>query len=490
MAEVTTHSRFAQTVMPGTFEAHRHWYPRALNATIHPMVNFFLNLEQERIIKRYCHLHPGVRQNDLAELLHYQPWFFHWAGADLINVTNIEGKRHMVVIENNSCPSGQKSMPLTDDHQERGAYRWLIEKTFKPIAERKRLTVQGALAVVFDKNPMENTGYAAVMADLFNEPVYCVEFHHDDPDPPVRFEEGIMFVRDQNQQWNPIRAAFRYVTQKPWNRIPIQTRTRIMNPIVACIAGGRNKMLAAKAYDKFNKELKEKGLHIHTPYTIRDVRKEEIPGIVKTLGGQAVVKVPYSNAGQGVFTIVSKKELDDFMKRSFDYDRFIVQSLIGNYHWSSTTSRGRLFHVGTIPSPTGETFVCDVRMMVSSTDQGIRPLCVYARRAEKPLADHISDSANSWAMLGTNLSFRKADGSWDTDTNRLLLMDRRDFNRLGLGLDDLIEAYIQTLLSMIAIDQMAKELIGRDGRFKWNTFKKLNDDLGLLEEIKAGNELP
>lgn len=488
MAVVSTSpSRFAELVVPGSFEAHRHWYPRALNATIHPMVNFFLNLEQERIITRYCHLHPGVEKRDLTELLNYQPVFFHWAGADLINVTDLEGKRQMVVIENNSCPSGQKSMPLTDDHQEKGAYRWLIEKTFKPFAERKRPSAQGALAVVFDKNPMENTGYAAVMADIFNEPVYCVEFHHGDTDPPVRFEDGIMYVRTPNQQWVPIRAAFRYVTQKPWNRIPINTRTRIFNPIVACIAGGRNKMLAAKAYEKFNEELKDKGLHIHTPYTIWDVRKEEIPGIVKSMGGQAVVKIPYSNAGQGVFTIVSKKELDEFMKRNFDYDRFIVQSLIGNYHWSSTTTEGRLFHVGTIPSPASETFVCDLRMMVSSTDKGIRPLCVYARRAEKPLLDQLTESANSWAMLGTNLSFKKPDGSWDTDTNRLLLMDRRDFNRLGLGLDDLIEAYIQTVLSMIAIDRMAQELIGRDGRFKGSIFKKLNDDEGFLEEIKMGN---
>ena len=46
-------------------------------------------------------------------------------------------------------------------------------------------------------------------------------------------------------------------------------------------------------------------------------------------------------------------------------------------------------------------------------------------------------------MLGTNLSHTKDTGEWTTDTNRLILMDRRDFNKLGLGLDDLIEAYIQ-----------------------------------------------
>ena len=45
-------------------------------------------------------------------------------------------------------------------------------------------------------------------------------------------------------------------------------------------------------------------------------------------------------------------------------------------------------------------------------------------------------------MLGTNLSVKLADGSWTTETTRLVCMDRRDFNKLGLGLDDLIDAVL------------------------------------------------
>jgi hypothetical protein len=122
-------------------------------------------------------------------------------------------------------------------------------------------------------------------------------------------------------------------------------------------------------------------------------------------------------------------------------------------------------------------------MMVSSTPQGIRPLCVYARRAAKPLVDHLEQGADSWPMLGTNLSIKNSDGGWDSDTNRLMLMDRRDFNKLGIGLDDLIEAYIQTVLSMIAIDKMATRLTNSQGRFRMRLFKSLNDDPALIEEI-------
>lgn len=478
-----TSARLTALIQPGEFEAHKHWYPKALHATIHTTVAFFFNLDQERIVNRYCHLHPKVKRQYLLDLLSYNCRHFLWAGADLLNVTSAGGKRQMVIIENNSCPSGQKSMPLLEDHQEQGSYRRLVERTFAPFLQKKRLPVQGALAVLYDKNFMEVSGYAAVIADVFQEPVYFVPCFQDDPNLPMRFVEGIMEIRDAEGAWVPIRAAFRYVTQRPWSRIPLHTKTRILNPTLACLAGGRNKMVAAKAYDFFNAELEEMGLKINTPHTIWDVSKEEIPLWVKKMGGQAVVKIPYSNAGQGVFTIVSEAELDSFMKQDFSYDRFIVQSLIGNYQWSSTTSSGRLYHVGTIPNSKGKTFVADVRMMISSTENGLLPLCVYARRARKPLEDEIDAGSDSWDMLGTNLSIKNPDGTWDSDTNRLVLMDRRDFNKLGIGVDDLIEAYIQTVLSTVAIDKMAETLLNKQGRFRMRLFKSLNDDPALLNEI-------
>jgi hypothetical protein len=180
---------------------------------------------------------------------------------------------------------------------------------------------------------------------------------------------------------------------------------------------------------------------------------------------------------------VTKKELDAFMRLDFEYDKFIVQSLIGTYHWTSTTSVGRLYHVGMVPSSKDHTFVFDLRMMVSKTRQGIRPLAVYSRRAAAPLKDAVSPDDSSWSMLGTNLSSLDKNGEWQTDTSRLLLMDRRDFNSLGLGLDDLIEAYIQTVLSTIAIDQMAQTLFTQKGRFRQKLFQSLDDDTALLKEI-------
>ena len=117
-----------QLIEPGTFENHEHWYPKALNATIHPMINFFLNLDNQLIIDRYCHLHPKVKGHKLRELLNYQPQYYCWSGADLINVTNAKGKRQMVVIENNSCPSGQNQClcQLTMNCREAISILWKI----------------------------------------------------------------------------------------------------------------------------------------------------------------------------------------------------------------------------------------------------------------------------------------------------------------------------------------------------------------------------
>jgi hypothetical protein len=471
-----------ERIAPGSFEAERHFYPRVLNAQLHSLVRFFLNLSTERIIHRYCHLNPRVQPQVLGAILETEPRYFRWSGADLLHVTTEAGRRQMVVVETNSCPSGQKSMPTYDEHDDQFGYRSNLELAFMPLLRGRRLPT-GDLAVIYDKNPMEASGYAAAMADLFGEPVHLVEF----PDGPeaearVRFVAGVLEIRDTEDSWIPIRCAFRYVTQRPWNRIPVQTKTVILNPIISCLAGGRNKMVAAKAYDLYNGTLMGTGLAIRTPETTWDVSKREIPLWVARLGGHAVIKIPYSNAGQGVFTITNQAELDAFMDVEHPYDRFIIQSLIGNADWTSHTRAGALYHVGTVPNAKSRIYVADLRVMICAGPGGFRPLVIYARRARAPLMPKLGEFS-SWDMLGTNLSIKRPDGGWDSDTGRLLLMDRKDFNSIGVGIDELIEAYIQTVLATVAIDQMAQRLVSTKGTLRTKLFRSLNDDDALLREI-------
>ena len=155
------------------------------------------------------------------------------------------------------------------------------------------------------------------------------------------------------------------------------------------MAGGRNKAMAARAYDFLNSELIGTGLSVRVPETIRNVLKSEVPLLVDTMGGMAVIKVPYANAGQGVYTITNKKELEDFMNVPHHYEKFIVQSLVGNASWSSTTQTGKFFHVGTIPDKKNNYYVVDIRMMICGNSEGFKPVALYARRARKPLAKHL-----------------------------------------------------------------------------------------------------
>lgn len=468
-----------RVVMPNEFEPEQHFYPKALNSQLHALVSYFLNLNHDRIISRYNHLNPQVTEKGLRELLSYDTKHFYWGGADLFYVTTEVGNRKMVVLETNSCPSGQKSMPSRSDVDEYRGYRQVIENAFLPRMRRRRLP-KGGLAVLFDKNVMETSGYAAVLAELTGEKVYLVPIFNGE-ESAAFFENGILYIRDPEDGVVPIRAAFRYVTQKPWNRIPVNTKTMIFNSTLVCLSGGRNKLLASKAYELFNSQIAESGLAIKTPDTIRDVSRLEIPLWVQKFGGKAVIKNPYSNAGQGVYTITTPEELEAFMAQDHNYDQFIVQSLIGHYAWSSVSQKGRLYHIGTVPNKRGNTYIADLRMMVYSGPQGFYPCAIYARRARRPLTETINES--SWDMLGTNLSIKTGPHTWDSDTSRLMLMDSKDFNTLGIGLDDLIEAFIQTVLTVIAIDKMADNLLNTKGLFRPKLFQSLDNDQALVKEI-------
>ena len=467
-------------VEPGSYRSEQHFYPRVPNAVLHPLVRMFLNLGNDRIATRYCHLHPEVDPHVVRQLLASRTKVLRWAGADLFHVTDESGIRQNVVIETNSSPSGQKSMPLLSEDDEAGGYRRLLERTFLPMLKRRGLP-HGRLAVLFDKNAMEASGYAAVLAELVQEPVLLVRFP-DEPCDHVRVVGGVVQVRS-GAEWEPVRGALRYVTQRPWSRIPALTKTALMNPVLACLAGGRNKLIAAKAYDFFNADVAESGLRIRFPETIWDVPLPEVPLWVERMGGVAVVKNPYSNAGQGVWTITRAQELEAFLSLEHDYQRFVVQGLVGNLGWTSQTRGRRLYHVGTVPDRKGHIYVADLRFMVGMSPEGPYPVAMYARRAQTPLSPTLDDAPDSWSMLGTNLSVKLADGDFDTDPTRLMLMDSRDFNRLGLGLDDLTEGYLQTVMAMHAIDRMAGRLTSKKGRFRRKLFGSLVPDPSLIEEI-------
>ena len=173
------------------------------------------------------------------------------------------------------------------------------------------------------------------------------------------------------------------------------------------------------------------------------------------------------------------------MEQDFPYTEFIVQQLVGNFQWSSVSSKGRYYNIGTVPNKKNEIFAFDMRMMISWQDSHYAPVAMYARRAMVPMTRELPPGSKSWEILGTNLSQQVSNGVWDTDSKRLLMMDRRDFSKLGLGLDDLIEAFFQSLMANRAIDDMAKRLVKRGGSLNREFLMSICNDQDLLDEIRV-----
>ncbi len=446
-------------VEPGDFEPSEHWYPRVINSNLHPLVGYFLNLTNKQIVSRYARLNPGISTEALEDILHYRPEYFQWSGTDMMHITNKAGQRKLTIIETNSCPSGQKSMPLLDMNREHGGYKRLIEQTFKPLVDQH--PAKGVLAVLYDKNPMENVGYASTIADAFNEDVYLAKFDKDDKHAPAKFEDGCLFVRGEDETWLPARAAFRYVTQEPWSRIPKNSKTLLLNPIEACLAGGRNKVEASVAYDKFNEQFKEQGLEIDKPVTKINVPYHQLADHYKEMKNSMVIKVPEGNAGQGVYTITNEQELERALEelKPMKKELFIVQQLIYSNYIPGSDEKSSFYHVGTIPDQKDRSYAFDIRLMLHYTQEGFRPLAAYSRRARYPLNKPLPEGANSWDLYGTNLSVKESDG-WSYDDERLLLYDIRNFGKLGLGIDELLQGFVQSCMATYAIDQHAISLFG------------------------------
>lgn len=181
----------AVVVQPGSFQRERHFYPKAHASTVSTVVQHFFELGNRTIAQRYQRLHPSSDDAVIERILCSKAQRVRWAGCDLMLTVNEHSVRNWLLIETNSCPSGQKSMPQMPGNSQAG-YRELLERAFLPsMHEQADRLPAGGLAVLYDKNVMEASGYAAVLADLTQEPVYLVQFPEDHPAPNARFVDGV-----------------------------------------------------------------------------------------------------------------------------------------------------------------------------------------------------------------------------------------------------------------------------------------------------------
>jgi hypothetical protein len=436
--------RRARRVRPQEADPAAHHYPAALSTRLAEDAARVLSASGEALAERFVARHRP-RSADRVRAAFADPIAsFRWAGVDLVRVRE-GGETAWSVIETNSSPSGQKSVPP------RGGYEALVRHAFLPLLDG---APDGVLAVLWDKNPLEVGGYAAATANVTGEAVYAAPWFDGDRLAPVR-TRGDRIEVHADDGWKPVRAAIRYVTQRPWRRIPRRCATRLLNPIDACLAGGRNKAEAERAYAACDVALAGTGLRITRPRTAV-VDASEVMETVRGFGGLAAVKVPYANAGQGVYTIDGDAELRSLAGMAVPYERMVVQELICPPGWRDHGPQV----VGTRPDAHGRSWFADLRVMLCGGPGGLRPAAAYARRARRPLGPR--SSGRSADMLVTNLSIRHPDGRWDTDTSRLIVLDDAGLAALGIDGGDLVDAVVLSAIAVRAIDARAEALRGQD----------------------------
>jgi len=419
----------------------------------------FFRMSQKERAQSYHKTHPHIPLDSIMEALSRRVHFLQWSGSDILHATDYDGKKTKIVLETNSCPSGALDFP-TNAYKVLGAtpYEIVLREALLP-----KINGQGELAVIWDKNRRGTRGYAQVLSNLTGRNVHWFSLLDSEE---FRFTiNSHLMLNNRN-----IEAAFRYVTQNPWERIPIDTETHLVNPIIACVAGGRNKNIAALAYSHYNNR---NPLKIHLPFTTEEMSRDDA---IQTLQGwsfKGVIKNPYSNAGQGVFTITYEEELESFIQSTSQEEMFIVQQIVGDEDLSSNT--GAFRHIGTLPV-NGHRFAFDIRMMIVNGKDGFRPVATYARRARAPLGSRVNGSISTWDVLGTNLSVRLGEDKWRYDeATRQIIASPEAFPILGLTVDDLVEVYVQSVASNIAINEMAESLT-QEGHFNRELFSQLNPD--------------
>ncbi|CAG8798932.1 7344_t:CDS:2, partial [Racocetra persica] len=272
--------------------------------------------------------------------------------------------------------AGQSSMPSLDINNKRQNRYKLVIQAFKQALKDTDSSL-GELTVVCDiaNDEIEATGYVAAISEETKEHVWI---------------------------------------------------TVIFNNIIACLAGGQNKIIASKSFEAFNTEFSESGLAIRFPKTIYNISKCEISSCIEKMGGHAVIKAAYGcliifylqKLEQSIYIITNSEELKEFFDANHHYEKFIVQSLVGSALWSKESCFEKFYHIGTMPNCHNQTFVNDLRMMVSADDTGFYPVNISSRRAKNP-----------WKVFGINVT--SSSGMAGHEYERIITIDQKEFDTTG-----------------------------------------------------------
>lgn len=132
-------------------------------------------------------------------------------------------------------------------------------------------------------------------------------------------------------------------------------------------------------------------------------------------------------------------------------------------------------------------YACTIRIIACSLPSGFKMTAIRGARAPEPFASICSETNRSPTSTKTlnEDAYITNIGTDDRSASRLVILDDAAMRGLAIGIDDIVDGFIQTVFSIHAIDAMCKRLTTSDGELNLQLLKELNPDPQLLAELMS-----
>ena len=153
-------------------------------------------------------------------------------------VLDDNGRKKMLVLEVNSRPHNMNVPPLQG--YPISSYRMTLDLLLRLVRlnPHRQSVGDGDVAIMYDS--LDTAGRFAQFAAMEGQGRYRVWYVHCPPPPVdidayVKWVDGVLFVREPGEEgeghWHRTGACLRWLGEMPWLRIPLTTKTVVLNEI-------------------------------------------------------------------------------------------------------------------------------------------------------------------------------------------------------------------------------------------------------------------
>jgi hypothetical protein len=373
---------------------------------------------------------PDVDAAALAAIIGAGARELHLAGVDLLVEVGATGLEP-VVIELNGTPAFAHTTPGLDAWEH--AYLPFVDLLLGKVPRADWPDV-ALLSRREPKIPIHDTGLALALAARTGRPTWCLDEH-----ALARAERrpgaGGTGVHVGGRR---LSGALVRLGALAWKLLPDDVAGTFINSGRVARRGGRNKLAAQWAFERWNAEHAGDGLRVPIPRGRIARTLGEVEAARRELGGAVVTKVPHLNSARGI----------DFVARDQPTPALRLPVLVQELLEPAGLATARI---------DGGRHVFDLRVVVASDQRGFRPLMLRSRRAARPI-EALGGPGDLRDCLVVNTSIYEGSRCVGQDTERNILIDDDGWATLGLSAHDWRRVIVIAMLATAAVDRH-----GRDG---------------------------